>query len=381
MSFFFNEDQQMLRKVIREFVEAEIAPHAQKWDEENHCPVELFETLGEMGIVGTFVPEEYGGAGLGFTERAICLEELARHSAGLAITVMAHQLCMGGILTYGNEEQKQRYLPDLASGRKIGSLSLTEAIGGSHFMGQQSSGELKEGRWHLNGRKCFITNSHLSDIDLWTVITGENEKGKPVMSAFIIEKDTPGRTSGRTEHKLGMCSSNTGDVTCVNVSLSPEQMLGVEGSGPKIALTTIQEVGRAGMSAISLGILRGCLEESINFSSERILYGKPLHRLPNIQFAIAENKLDYESSMLLTYRAAALKDQNQPCACEFALSKYAATEGAIRAAKRTIDLMGGYGCINEYPIGRFMRDAIAGSTAGGTSDILKIVISAETLKA
>ena len=378
--FTFTEEQEMLRKVIREFVEAEVAPKAQEWDEKNHCPVEIFQMLGEMGIVGTFVPEKYGGAGLGFVERTICLEELARHSAGLAITVMAHQLCMGGILNFGSEEQKQKYLPDLASGKKIGSLSLTEATGGSDFMGQKATGEFKDWQWVINGRKCFITNSHLADVDLWTVITGQNEKGRSILTAFLIDKDTPGHTAGRTEHKLGLCSSNTGDVSCVNVKLSPQQMLSQEGDGPKIALSTIQEVGRAGMSAICLGLLRGCLEESIKFSNERIIYGKPLNKLMNIQFTIAENKLDYEAARLLTYRAASMKDQGLPCACEFALAKYAGNEGAIRAAKRTIDMMGGYGVINEYPIGRFLRDALAGSTAGGTSDVLKVVIAAETLK-
>lgn len=378
--FTLTEEQEMLRKVIREFVEAEIAPKAHEWDEQNYCPTELFGLLGEMGIIGTFVPEEYGGAGLGFIERSICLEELGRHSAGLAISVMAHQLCMGGILFFGTEEQKQKYLPDLASGKKIGALSLTEATGGSDFMGQKSTGEFKDGKWVLNGRKCFITNAAVADIDLWTVITGKNEKGRPVMTAFLIDKDTPGHTSGRVEHKIGLRSSNTGDVSCVNVTLGPEQMLAQEGSGPKIALSTIQEVGRAGMSAINVGILRGCLEESVKFSNERIIYGKPLNKLMNIQFAIAETKLDYETAWLLTYRAAAMKDQGMPCAGEFAQSKYLATEGAIRSAKRTIDLMGGYGAINEYPVGRFLRDALAGSTAGATSDVLKVVIAAETLK-
>lgn len=377
----FTEEQEMLRMSIREFVEAEVKPNAKEWDEKSYCPIELFPALGDMGILGTFVPEEYGGVGLGYIERSVCLEELARHSAGLAITVMAHQLCLGGILSYGTEAQKQKYLPDMCSGKKIGALSLTEPTGGSNFMGQTATGECKDGQWVINGRKCFITNAMLADIDLWTVVTGENEKGRAVLSAFLIDKGTQGHNPGRTEHKMGMRSSNTGDISCVNVELAPEQLLNGEGMGAKIALSTIQEVGRAGMSAINVGILRGCLEESVQFSKERIVYGRPLHKLVNIQFAIAENKLDYETAKLLTYRAADRKDKGLSCSCEFALAKYAATEGAIRAAKRTIDLMGGYGVINEYPIGRFLRDAISGSTAGGTSDVLKVVIAAETLKA
>ncbi len=378
--FVFTEEQQLLRKAVREFVEAEIAPHAKRWDEENHCPIELFPELGRLGMIGTFVPECYGGVGMGYIERVICLEELARHSAGLAITIMAHQLCMGGILLFGSEEQKQKYLPDMATGKKVGALSLTEAIGGSNFMGQQSTGMQQDGKWLLNGRKCFITNAHLADVDLWTVVTGKNARGRSVLTAFLMDKDTQGRMPGRAEHKLGMRSSNTGDISCVNVELDESHILEKEGSGAKIALSTIQEVGRAGMSAICLGILRGCLEESLEFSKERMIYGKPLHKLINIQFSLAENRLDYESARLLTYRAAGMKDAGEPCAGEFALAKYAATEGAIRAAKRTIDLMGGYGVINEYPVGRFLRDALTGSTAGGTSDVLKVVIAAESLK-
>lgn len=378
--FTFTEEQEMLRRAVREFVEAEVAPKAQEWDEQDHCPAELFPLLGDMGIIGIFVPEAYGGVGLGYVERVICLEELARHSAGLAITVMAHQLCMGGVMNYGTEEQKQKYLPDLARGRKIGALSLTEATGGSNFMGQTSIGEWKDGQWVLNGRKCFITNAHLADLDLWTVVTGKNAKGRPELSAFLIDRGTPGHTPGRAEHKLGMRSSNTGDVSCVNVQVDSSQMLEQRGKGAKVALSTIQEVGRAGMSAINLGILRGCLEESVQFANDRILYGKPLHHMTNIQFSLAENRLDYETARLLTYRAASMKDKGVPCSAEFAMAKYAATEGAIRAAKRTIDLMGGYGVINEYPVGRYLRDALAGSTAGGTSDVLKVVIAGETVK-
>lgn len=375
----FTEDQQMLRKAVREFVEAEIAPHAKEWDEKDICPVHLFPALGEMGIIGTFVPEEYGGAGLGFVERTICLEELARHSAGLAITVMAHQLGYAAILFYGTEEQKKKYLPDLAGGKKVCGLSLTEPTGGSDFMGQKSTGELIDGKWVLNGRKCFVTNAGLADVDIWTVVTGKNEKGKSLLTAFIVEKGMPGYTSGRIEHKIGMHSSVTGEVICKNVRLSPEQMIQKEGNGAKIGMATIQEVGRAGMSAICTGITRGCLEDSLKFANDRIIYGNPLHKLVTIQLALADNRLDYDTSMLLTYRGAARKDAKLPCGTEFAMSKYYSTEAAVRSAKRTMDMMGAYGVINEYAIGRYLRDALAGSAAGGTQDIQKLVIAAGTL--
>ncbi|MBZ4652986.1 MAG: acyl-CoA dehydrogenase [Peptococcaceae bacterium] len=380
MQFFqFTEEQEMLRKAVREFVEAEIAPKAAEWDEKDYCPVELFPKMGEMGITGIFVPEQYGGAGLGHVERAICLEEISRHSAGLGIALMTHHLCVAGILYYGTEEQKQKYLPELAAGTKIGGLSVTEPGGGSDFMGQKSTGELKDGYWVLNGRKCFITNSHVADIDIWTVITGQDEKGRPVMTAFIIDPDTPGHTPGRKEHKLGLRGSVTGDVNCVEVKVAPGQMLGKEGAGAKIAMTTIQEVGRAGMSAINVGILRGCVEEGVKFANERIVYGKPIAKLQAIQFDIAETRLEYEAARLLTYRAAGMKDAGIPCATEFAMAKLYATEAACRAAKRIMDMMGGYGIINEYPIGRFLRDALASIPAGGTSHIQKLIIAGSTL--
>lgn len=381
MEFFqFTEEQEMLRKAVREFVEAEIAPHAAEWDEKDHCPVELFPKMGEMGITGIFVPEEYGGAGLGHVERAICLEEISQYSAGLGIALMTHHLGIAPILYFGTEEQKQKYLPDLAAGKKICGLSVTEPAGGSDFMGQKASGELKDGQWVINGRKCFITNAHVADVDIWAVVTGQDEKGRALMTAFIIDKDTPGHTTGRKEHKLGLRGSVTGDVNCVDVVLGEDAVLGGVGKGAKIAMSSIQEVGRAGMAAIAVGILRGCVEESVKFSSERILYGKPLNKLQAIQFIIAENRVDYEAAQLLTYRAASLKDAGKPCATEFSVAKLFATEAAIQAAKRTIDLMGGYGCINEYPVGRFLRDAIATIPAGGTSHVQKLIIAGSTIK-
>lgn len=380
MQFFqFTEEQDMLRKAVREFVEAEVAPKAKEWDENDHCPVELWPTMGELGLCGVFVPEEYGGAGLGMVERAIVLEEISRHSAGLGIALMTHHLGVAAILYYGNEDQKKRYLPDLCSGKKVGGLSVTEPGGGSDFMGQKATGELKDGKWVLNGRKCFITNSHIADVDVWTVITGQDEKGRPVMTAFIIDADSEGHAPGRKEHKLGLRGSVTGDVVCNNVKVGPEQMLQKEGAGAKIAMTTIQEVGRAGMSAINVGILRGCLEEGVKFSNERILYGKPLNKIQAIQLLIGECRVEYEAAKLLTYRAAGMRDAGIPCATEFACAKYFSTEAAVRSSKRIMDAMGGYGIVNEYPIGRFLRDGLASIAAGGTSQIQLLIAAGATI--
>ena len=379
MFFQFSEEQEMLRKAVREFVEAEIAPKAAQWDEEDYCPVELFPVMGELGITGIFVPEEYGGAGLGWVERVICLEEISRHSAGLGIALMTHHLGIAPILKYGTEAQKRMYLPALSAGTKIAGLSVTEPGGGSDFMGQKSMGELVDGQWVLNGRKCFITNSHAADVDIWAVVTGKDEKGRQQLTAFIIDAGTPGHTPGRKENKLGLRGSVTGEVICTDVKVGPENILGKEGQGAAIAMGSIQEVGRAGMSAINVGILRGCLEEAVKFSNERIIYGKPLNKLQAIQFIIAENRVAYEAAKLLTYRAAGLKDEGKPCSTEFAIAKLYATEAAAEAGKRTMDMMGGYGIVNEYPVGRFLRDALASIPAGGTSHIQKMIIAGATV--
>ena len=380
MQFFqFTREQEMLRKAVREFAEAEIAPKAAEWDEKDYCPIELFPKMGEMGITGVFVPEEYGGAGLGHVERAICLEEISKYSAGLGIALMTHHLGLSSILYFGTEEQKKKYLPELAAGTKIAGLAVTEPGGGSDLMGIKSKAEEKDGKWVINGRKCFITNSHIADYNVLVVSIGKDQKGHNLMAAFIIKKGTPGYTPARKENKFGLRGSVTGDINCVNVTVGSEAMLGGSGDGIKIAMKSIGEVGRAGMAAIGVGILRGCLEEAVKFANERIIYGKPLSKIQSIQFNIAETRLEYESARLLLYHAASMKDENLPCTTEFGMAKWYATEAAVNASKRTMDLMGGYGVINEYPVGRFLRDAQAAIPSGGTTDIQKIIIGRDTI--
>lgn len=380
MNFAFTQEQEMLRNAVKEFVEKEVAPNAAKWDEEDYCPVELFPKMGEIGIAGVFVPEEYGGVGMGWTERAIVLEEIGRHSAGLALALMTHHLGIAAILRYGNEEQKKKYLPDLASGKKIAGLSVTEPTGGSDLANQNTLAEEKDGDWVINGRKVFITNSGIADVDVLVAKTGENEKGRSILTAFIAEKDMDGHRPGRKENKLGLRGSVTGEVIYKGLRVDEEQILGEAGDGQKIALATISEVGRAGMAAICLGLLRACLEESVKFANERILYGRPISRLQAIQFIIAENRLNYETGKLLTYWAFSLKDKGVRCDTEFAMAKLYTTEAAVDAAKRTMGLMGGYGVINEYPVGRYLRDALASIPSGGTSEIMKVIIAAGTLR-
>ena len=380
MSFLkFTEEQTLLRRAVREFVEAEVAPHAAEWDEKDVCPVEIFPKLGELGITGIFVPEQYGGSGMGFVERMICLEEISRHSAGLGIALMTHHLGMAPILKYGTEEQKKKYLPDLCAGRKISGLATTEPSGGSDFTGQKTLAEKTPSGWKLSGRKCFITNSHIADVSVILGKTGEDEKGRTKLSTFIVEKGASGFSAGRKEHKLGLRGSVTGDLVLVDVPVGDDALLGAEGAGAKLGMDAISEVGRAGMSAICLGILRGCVEEAVKFANERVLYGKPIAKLQAVQFEVAQIRVQYEAARLLCYHAAGLKDEGIPCANEFAVAKYQSSEGAVNASKRLMDLMGGYGIVNEYPVGRFLRDALASIASGGTSHIQQIIIAANTL--
>ncbi|MDR1965314.1 MAG: acyl-CoA dehydrogenase family protein [Synergistaceae bacterium] len=381
MHFFeFSEEQKMLRKAIREFVESEVAPLASEWDEKDVCPGDVFKKLGELGVNGIFVPERYGGAGLGHVERAICLEEISRHSAGLGMTIMTHHLGIYPILQYGSDEQKDNYLPYLCSGAKICGLAVTEPGGGSDFSGQKTLAEKADTGWIVNGRKCFITNSHNADVTVFTAKTGEDEKGRNKLSAFIVERGAKGFEPGRKEHKLGLRASVTGDLVFADAKLSDAALLGKEGGGSRIGMEGISEIGRGGMSAIAVGILRGCLEEAIKFANERIVYGKPIAKLQAIQFEIAKIRTSYEAARLLTYYAASLKDAALPCANEVATAKLYSTEASVEAAKRTMDLMGGYGVINEYAVGRFLRDALTSIPSGGTSHIHQIVIAGGTLK-
>ncbi|HBH12403.1 MAG: Acyl-CoA dehydrogenase [Clostridiales bacterium 38_11] len=377
---FFNEDQKMLRSVIRELVDKEVAPYAAEWDEKDHCPKELFKVFGEQGLLGLFVSTEYGGAGLGLTERAIMLEEVARHSAGLSIALMTHDLATACIYNFGTEEMKKEWLPKLCSGELIGGLSVTEPTGGSDLGNQATTIEKNDAGYLLNGRKVFITNAHIADLNVWTGTSGVNEKGRKLLSAILIPPGTPGLSAGRKENKLGLRGSVTGDTIAKDVQCGPDSILGKMGGGAGIALHTIGHFGRSGMSAIAVGILRGTVEEAVKFGKERIIYGKPLVKVPVIQLMIAENQIDYEAASAMLYNATAIYDRGEDAIPRIAAVKYFSTEAAVRAARRTMDLMGGYGVMNEYPVGRFLRDALANIPSGGTSQIMKVIVAGNAIK-
>jgi alkylation response protein AidB-like acyl-CoA dehydrogenase len=378
--FKFNDEQEMVRKAARDFAKAEIAPHAAEWDSKDICPVELWPALGDVGASGTFVPEAYGGVGMGHVERAIFIEEISRYSGGLGIALMTHHLAIEAILKYGTEEQKAKYLPELACGLKMGGLAVTEPGGGSDFAGQLCSAEKVDGGWILNGRKCFITNAGVADVNVIICKTGADEKGRGILSAFIVEKGAKGLKPGRHENKLGLRGSITGDVILDNCNVSDDAIIGKIGDGTKIGMGAIGEVGRAGMTAICVGLLRAACEDAVKFANERIVSGKPIAKLQAVQLEIAEIRADYEAAKALLYVAASLKDENKPAMTAYAIAKLFATEAAVRGARRCMDIMGGYGVVNEYAAGRYLRDALASIPSGGTSQIQKLIIAGDTLK-
>jgi len=375
----FTPQQEELRQRVRAFAEQELAPIAQEIHDQDTCPVELFEKTGQLGFNGIFVPVQYGGAGMGHVEQAIILEEIGRYSAGFGAALVAHYMGVYAIMTWGTEEQKRKYLPRLCAGELAG-FTLTEPGGGSDFTGMQATGRREGDFWLLNGRKCFITNSHCMGVNVINVNTGQDSKGRPEISVFIVEGDTPGHTPGRKEKKAGLRGSYMGDINLNNLRLPASNLLGQPGDGSKISLGTLGVMGRGGSAAVAVGILRACLEDAVKFAQERIIYGQPLSKLTNIQFIIAQNRTDYEAARLLTYNAMARKDAGLPNTAEISMAKFFAAEAAVNAAKRTMDLMGGYGLLTDYPVHRYLLDATGTISTCGTSHIMQLIIAGDTLK-
>lgn len=380
MNVHFTEEQKMLQQAFREFAEEYLAPNAAKWDEDHSCPSELFPIVGELGVLGIFVPEEYGGVGLGHVERIIAMEEFGRVSAGFTTFLFAHQLAVGAMNDFGTEEQKKEYLPGMCDGSKIWSLAVTEPGGGTDLYNHKVTAEKDGDDYIINGRKCFLTNSHNCDYCIVTAKTGVNEKGRNILSAFIVSMDNEGIKPGRLENKSGMRGSLTGDMILTNCRVPASAMLGADGKGAQIALKEIGEIGRASMSAICVGIMKACIEEGVKFANDRIIYGKPLAKIQAIQWHIAEMRLNYEIGRALIYRAACYKDEGQATTLWNGMAKLFGTRAAVESAQHCIELMGGYGVITEYPVDRYMRDALAAISPGGTNEVHKMVIAADTLK-
>jgi len=374
IDFTFTEEQELFRQAARDFAETVVAPKVPEMEETAKVSEAVVQGLGAAEMMALTIPEEYGGLGLGYTARLIALEEIGRVSVATAMMLQVFALGIEPILLFGTEEQKERYLPGLATGERLATVAVTEPGGGSDPACSRTTYFRDGGDYVLNGRKCFITNSHIADTI--TVMAKDGESDDPrAFSAFIVEEGMEGFRPTHEEHKVGMRGCNTGELTFENCRIPQENLLGPEGKGMRVAMSAIGMVGRGGMVGCALGLHSACLEAALKFASERILYGKPISNLQMIQSKLAEMKIDLEAGRLLGYRAAAMQDQGQQAANEFAVAKYFTTEAAQKAAKATVDIHGGYGCMEEFDASRYYRDAAVLGPSAGTSDIMKVIIA------
>jgi alkylation response protein AidB-like acyl-CoA dehydrogenase len=372
LDFTFTEEQDLFRKAARDFAEAKIAPLVPKMEEDQEAWAPAIKALGEAEMFAITIPEEHGGLGLGYVERLIAIEEIARVSVATAMMFQVGGLGIEPLLKFGSDEQKSKYLPDLASGKTVATVAVTEPTGGSDPRGCKTTYAKKNGSYVLNGRKCFITNSHIADVQ---TVMAMDEEDSDSFSTFIVESGMKGFKATHIEHKVGMRGCNTGEVELKDCEVPAENLLGKEGKGLGVAMAAISDAGRGGMVGCALGLQTACLEEAVKFANERILYGKPISRLQAIQFKLADMKIDLEAGQLLGYRAAAMQDKGERAGNEFAVAKYYTTEAAQRAAKMAADIHGGYGCMEEYAVTRYLRDSFVLGPSAGTSDIMKVIVS------
>jgi alkylation response protein AidB-like acyl-CoA dehydrogenase len=372
MDFTFTEEQEMFRKAAREFAEMKLTLWVAEMEATGKVCDAVVKALAEAEMMALTVPEEYGGLELGYTARMIALEEISRISVATAMMLQVFALGIEPITKFGNDTQKRKYLPDLASGKRLSTTAVTEPTGGSDPTGARTTYRKDGDHYIINGRKCFITNAHIADT--LTVLVKDDADPK-AFSTFIIEKGMPGFKATHEENKIGMRGCNTGELSFEDLRVSKEQLVGPEGKGLRVAMASIGDVGRGGMVGCALGLQAACLEASVKFANERILYGKPISQLQSIQNKLAEMKVDLDAGRLLAYRAAFLQDKGLNASNEFAVAKYFTTEAAQKAAKMAVDIHGGYGCMVEYPVTRYLRDAFVLGPSAGTSDIMKVIIA------
>ena len=379
MDFSYSENQKMIAQMVRDFSEKEIRPHFMKWDESQEFPVPLFKKLGELGLMGVLVPTEYGGSGFGYDEYITVIDEIAQVCGSIGLSVAAHNsLCTGHILYFGNEEQKMKYLPKLASAEYIGAWGLTETGTGSDAGGMHTTA-VKDGDYYvINGSKNFITHAISGDVAVVIVRTGEKGDSRG-MSAFIIEKGLDGFSSGKKEDKLGMRASETGGLFFDNCRVHKDQLLGSEGEGFVQAMKVL-DGGRISIGALGLGIARGAFKAAVKYSKEREQFGKPISQFQGISFKLADMATEIQAAELLLYQAANLKNNNANCTKIAAMAKYLTSEVAVRAANESVQICGGYGYTKEFPAEKFYRDAKLCTIGEGTSEIQKLVISREVMK-
>lgn len=374
MNFDLPEELAALKEATARFAREEIAPHAQEWDRDEGYPEEMIRKLGEQGYMGIMIPEEYGGAGGNYMAFAIVLEELGRHDGGLALAVEAHNgLCCQHLGLAANDEQKKRFLPPLAAGEQIGSWCLSEPNSGTDAAAMRTRAKKEGNEWVLNGTKQFITNGRRAGTYVVTAVT-DPDKGKDGISAFAVERGTPGLSVGKPEEKLGMRSSDTVCVFLENVRVPENNLLGEEGTGFLTAMKVLER-GRVMISALSVGLARGAMEESFKYAQEREAFGQPIGRFQSIQSKLADMAMDIEAARLMVYRGATALDEGRTIPFEAATTKVFSSEIATRACMDAIQIHGGYGYLRDYNVERYMRDAKLCEIGEGTSEILRVLIA------
>ncbi len=379
MDFHDTQEQQILRETVRDFARNEIAPHALDWDEKQEFPRPVFTQLGEMGMMGVLVAEEFGGAGLGYPEYAIVIEEISRVDGAIGLSLAAHNsLCTNHIYCMGTEEQKRQYVPGLASGEKLGAWALTEPGSGSDAAGARTRAERRDGGWVLNGAKNFCTHATYGDVYVIMAVT-DPDKGTHGISAFVVEKGTPGLSAGKKENKLGCRASDTASVILEDCFLPEQNLLGKQGEG-FIDSLQILDGGRISIAAMALGIAQGALDCSLSYSKEREQFGRPISAFQAIRFKLADMATRTQAARLLTYQAAARKQERGSAPRQSSMAKLYASEVAVWAAEQAIQIHGGYGYIKDYPPEKLWRDSKLCTIGEGTSEIQRMVIARELLR-
>lgn len=379
INFHVSENQQMIIGMVRDFAEKHIRPHVMEWDEAQVFPVEIFKKLGKLGLMGVLVPEEYGGSGLGYFEYVYVISEISKVCGSIGLSVAAHNsLCTGHIMAFGNEEQKRRWLPKLATAEWIGAWGLTEANTGSDAMGMNTTAFLDGDHYVVNGSKNWITHGKSGNVAVVMVRTGEKGDSKGI-STLVIEKGTPGFSHGKKENKLGMRASETTELIFDNCRVPKENLLGDEGEGFKQSMY-ILDGGRISIAALALGMAKGALTAAINYSKERYQFGQPIASFQGISFKIADMATEVEAAELLIMQAADLKNRGKNVTKQSAMAKYFASEVCVRVATDAVQIFGGYGYTKDFPVEKFYRDSKLCTIGEGTSEIQKLVISREVLR-
>ncbi len=379
MDFSQNENQKMIADMCRDFAEKNIRPKMMEWDESQEFPVQLFKQMGELGLMGVLVPQEYGGAGLSYLEYVTAITEIGAVCGSIALSMAAHNsLCTGHILAHANEEQKKRWLPKLATAEWIGAWGLTEHNTGSDSGGMNTTA-VKDGEyWVINGAKNFITHAISGDIAV--VMTRTGEKGDSHgMTAFVVEKGTPGFTSGKKENKLGMRASETAELIFQDCRVHESNMIGQEGDG-FIQAMKVLDGGRISIAALSLGIAKGATKAATKYAKEREQFGKPIAQFQGIAFKLADMHTEYEAAELLTMQAADMKNRGLNVTVKSAMAKYYASEVCVRSSTEAVQIFGGYGFTKDFPAEKYFRDSKLCTIGEGTSEIQKVVIAKNLIK-